>query len=54
MKLIKYRDSGTGNQYTYFWVSDDDRTISPYFDSEKEAQDWVDSFDNWKPNKDIS
>jgi hypothetical protein len=40
MKLVKYRDAGM-NTYTYFWVRDTGGTISPFFDSEKEAQEWT-------------
>lgn len=39
MKLIKYRDAGM-NTYTYFWKNSDDRIVSPYFDTEREAQEW--------------
>ena len=40
MKLVKYRDAGM-HTYTYFFVNSDDRTISPFFDSEKEADEWM-------------
>jgi hypothetical protein len=41
MRLIKYRDAGM-NTYTYFWVRGEaGGVISPFFDSEKEAQDWA-------------
>ena len=41
MRLIKYRDAGM-NTYTYFWVrGESGGVISPFFDSEKEAQDWA-------------
>jgi hypothetical protein len=40
MDLIKYRDAGM-NTYTYFWKDDDQRTVSPYFDSENEAMEWL-------------
>jgi hypothetical protein len=39
--LVKYRDAGM-NTYTYFWKNSDNHTISPFFDSEREAQDWMD------------
>ena len=53
--LVKYRDSGM-NTYTYFWKNEEERVVSPFFDSEKEAWGWLkteDEWDNWKPNKDI-
>lgn len=41
MRLIKYRDAGLAT-YTYFWVrGESGGVISPFFDSEKEAQDWA-------------
>lgn len=56
MTLVKYRDAGM-NTYTYFYKNEQNHTISPYFDSEKEAEEWlkakIDEFDNWKSNKDI-
>lgn len=55
MKLIQYRDIGM-HTYTYFYTNDD-KVVSPYFDSEKEAIDWYNEqlhkFENWKPSKDI-
>ena len=39
MKLIKYRDAGM-NTYTYFWTDSNHRVVSPYFDTEQEAQEW--------------
>jgi hypothetical protein len=41
MKLIKYRDAGMST-YTYFWSGTGSKVVSPYFDSEKEATDWMD------------
>jgi hypothetical protein len=41
MKLVKYRDAGM-NTYTYFWTRDTGGTVSPFFDTEKEAHDWLD------------
>lgn len=41
MKLVKYRDAGMST-HTYFWTDSGSRVISPYFDSEKEATDWMD------------
>ena len=43
MKLVKYRDAGM-NAYTYFWVREEGSgVISPYFNSEKEAENWVEN-----------
>jgi len=39
MKLIRYRDAGM-NTYTYFWKNSEHRVASPYFDTEREAQEW--------------
>lgn len=53
--LVKYRDTGM-HTHTYFWKNEQERMVSPFFDSEKEAWDWiksVDEWDNWKSNKDI-
>lgn len=53
--MVKYRDSGM-NTYTYFWKNSQERMVSPFFDSEAEAYQWiktVDEWDNWKANKDI-
>jgi hypothetical protein len=38
--LIKYRDAGM-NTYTYFWKDKSGKTISPYFDIESEAHQWI-------------
>ena len=54
--LVKYRDTGM-HTHTYFWKNEHERMVSPFFDSEKEAYDWikqVDEWDNWKSNKDIA
>jgi hypothetical protein len=40
MRLIQYRDAGL-HTYTYFWVSEDDRVISPYFDTAQQAEKWI-------------
>jgi hypothetical protein len=41
MRLIKYRDAGM-HTYTFFWVDSKHRVVSPYFDSESEAKEWMD------------
>jgi hypothetical protein len=38
-KLIKYRDAGMAT-HTYFWTVNK-KVVSPYFDSESEATDWM-------------
>jgi L-arabinose isomerase len=38
--MVKYRDAGM-NSYTYFWKNEQERVVSPFFDSEKEAYDWI-------------
>lgn len=40
LDLVKYRDSGMAT-YTYFWKNEKGQLVSPFFDSEKEAQDWI-------------
>ena len=40
LDLVKYRDSGMAT-YTYFWKNESGQLVSPFFDSEKEAQDWI-------------
>ena len=40
IKLSKCRDAGSSS-YTYFWIKES-HVISPYFSSEKEAQEWLD------------
>jgi hypothetical protein len=40
MELVKYRDAGM-HSYTYFYKNKDNHTISPFFDSEKEAEEWL-------------
>ena len=39
MKLIRYRDAGM-HTHTYFWADSKHRVASPYFDTEREAQEW--------------
>lgn len=53
--MVKYRDSGMAT-YTYFWKDENEHITTPFFDTEREAWDWikgVSEWDNWKPNKDI-
>ena len=40
--LVSYRDIGM-NTYTYFWRDFRGNVISPYFDSEKDAREWLDN-----------
>ena len=40
VKLVSYRDAGF-NTYTYFWVDFRGKTVSPYFDSQADANKWL-------------
>jgi hypothetical protein len=40
MQLIKYRDWGIST-HTYFWVNRNDQVLSPYFDSQEQAETWL-------------
>lgn len=40
MKLIRYRDWGM-TTHTWFWVTNDDKTVGPYFDDEESAKKWM-------------
>ena len=42
MELIKYRDAGM-HTHTWFWVQNT-RVVSPYFNTEREAMDWLATF----------
>ena len=52
MQLVKYRDAGMST-YTYFFVSDNKQTVSPFFDSEEEAWEWFNKVfgENTEENK---
>lgn len=54
LKLIQYRDAGM-TSYTYFYVNNQNKMQSPFFNSEIEAKEWLDieaaKFDNWKPDR---
>ena len=51
MTLTKVRDTGM-NSYTWFWIDDNKKIVSPYFDSEEEAKKWHETvWDNWKAIK---
>jgi len=53
MELIKYRDPGL-HTYTYFYVNKEQKVCSPYFDSQEEAETWLQSqWDSWRPSRDI-
>jgi hypothetical protein len=41
LELVRYRDAGM-HTYTFFYIFKS-KVISPYFDSEKEATDWLDT-----------
>ena len=57
MKLVQYRDAGM-HTYTYFYINEKNVTVSPFFNSQKEAGDWLkeqaNKFDNWKASKDFA
>lgn len=38
-ELVKYRDAGMPT-FTFFWAIDK-KVVSPYFDSEEQAIDWM-------------
>jgi len=38
--LVKYRDAFLPT-YTWFWVDEKNKVVSPYFDNEKEAFSWA-------------
>lgn len=40
MELVKYRDAGM-NTYTWFWINQQRKICSPFFDSEDQAQNWM-------------
>jgi hypothetical protein len=57
MNLIKYRDAGM-HTYTYFWTLDE-RVASPYFNTENDAFDWLqsitdggDQVSTWRDSRD--
>jgi hypothetical protein len=55
LTLVKYRDAGVSS-YTYFWKNQEERCVSPFYDSEADAMKFIkeaDEWDNWRPNKDI-
>ena len=41
MQLVRYRDAGMAT-YTWFYVNEKQHPVSPFFDSEQEAQAWFD------------
>lgn len=56
LTLVKYRDAGMSS-YTYFWKNEEERCVSPFYDSEADAMQFIkqaDEWDNWRPNKDIT
>lgn len=40
MKLIKYSDAEIPT-FPYFWVNSDGRCVSPFFDTERAAYEWL-------------
>lgn len=39
MDLVRYRDAGMAT-YTWFYVNEKHQQVSPFFDSEEQAQAW--------------
>lgn len=42
LELVKYRDWGMST-HTYFWIDEDNRTVSPFFDQQEQAESWLSS-----------
>lgn len=40
LTLVKYRDSGMSS-YTYFWKNEEERIVSPFYDSEDAAFEYI-------------
>lgn len=56
LTLVQYRDAGM-NSYTYFWKNEEERCVSPFYDSEADALGFIkeaDEWDNWRPSRDIA
>jgi len=56
MTLVKYRDAGM-HTHTYFYVNQSNSTVSPFFDSEEEAKQWLEKelikWENFKLSRDL-
>ena len=44
--LVKYRDAGMPT-HTYFWKNEEERIVSPFFDSEQDAYQWIKTQDEY-------
>jgi hypothetical protein len=44
--LVKYRDIGMSS-YTYFWKNEAESIVSPFFDTENEAYQWIKTKDEY-------
>lgn len=44
--LVKYRDIGMST-YTYFWKNEGESIVSPFFDTENEAYQWIKTQDEY-------
>lgn len=42
MELVRYRDAGMPT-YTFFWINSEQKIVSPFFDGEAEANEWLNS-----------
>ena len=40
MELVKYRDAGLSS-YTWFWVDSNQKIVSPFFNDDEEARNWM-------------
>lgn len=50
LELVKYRDIGM-HTFTYFWTKDR-KLVSPYFDTEQEAHQWLtEVLSQYRPQK---
>lgn len=41
MQLVRYRDAGMAT-YTWFYVNEKQRPVSPFFETEEDARAWFD------------
>ena len=53
MELVKYRDAGMAN-CTYFWINDSKHHVSPFFDSQRDAEIWLEEYVKTLPEKELT
>jgi hypothetical protein len=46
LTLVKYRDAGMSS-YTYFWKNQEERCVSPFYDSEADAMQFIRTQDEY-------